>query len=135
MTDRDVVAHAAKVFGYEWAPKSYLYEDHKKPLWHLSVGGKHAIAWMMTLYSFMGLRRQEKIREIILAWTAHSGRKYSTRGMRVMAKCHPDKREHAMELCRNCYQKRNTERYKQNPEWKTRRRLANQKWEAKQKGV
>jgi hypothetical protein len=135
MTDEDVVARAAKVFGYPKPDKAYIQRTGRKPIWCFSMHGKHAVAWMMTLYTFMGERRRAKIREIIIEWTAHKGRKYTTRGLRVMAKCHPAKLEHARGLCRNCYQSDNIERYKQKPGWIEQRRKYKREWEAKKKAV
>jgi hypothetical protein len=135
MTDEDVIARAAKVLGYPKPTVPYIQRPGRKPIWCLSLHGKHAIAWMMTLYTFMGTRRRAKIREIIVAWTAHKGRKYTTRGLRVMAQCHPGKREHAKGLCRNCYQKRNVDIYKQKPEWAEHQRKRKREWEAKKKGI
>lgn len=135
MTDEDVVARAAGILGVPRPARSYL-RDNRKPLWALSVHGAHAIEWMKVILPYMGGRRTAKIEEVIAAYVAHKangGRKYTTRGMRVMAKCHPDRREHAKELCRNCYQKRNVERYKQDPVWVERTRQRKREWEARRR--
>lgn len=115
--------------------RSYTQRPGRKPMWCVAVHGAHAIAWMMTLYTFMGQRRSARIRELIQRWTSYKGRRYTTKGMRVMATCHPERRAHALMLCRYCYNKQNVERYKKDPAWRARQRQRKRGWEAKQRAA
>ena len=112
-TDRDVVEHAADILGIPRPTKSWIQRPNRKPMWCVALHGAHAIAWMMTLYTFMGERRRARIRDLITGWTAHKHKSLrTTKGMRRMAKCHPEKRAHALLLCRKCYNQQNVDRYK-----------------------
>jgi hypothetical protein len=73
MSDRDVIERAAVILGktekiHERTLRSGAIG--KKPLFYVRVTGTRAIGWMMTLYSFMGQRRQEKIRAVLATWAA-----------------------------------------------------------------
>ena len=72
MTDLDTMERAAAILGvpvgsYSRKPKG---KETYLPVWHLGVHGTRAIGWMMTLYQFLGQRRQAKIRSIIEEWCA-----------------------------------------------------------------
>ena len=101
MCDEDVVVRAAalmksKVNHYGNTRVTRLY-------------GVYAIEWMMILYTLLGKRRRERIREIIQAWKEHTY--YSQRGLSRMATCHPDRPFYALGLCKVCYdKKRNAEK-------------------------
>lgn len=75
MTDEDVIAKAAKLLG-----RHYLNvpprEERCKPQFHITFSGRHAAAWMMTLYPFMGQRRRERIRKCIAHWMSRPNSKY-----------------------------------------------------------
>lgn len=105
MTDRDVVERAANLLGvtiglHSRQPKgktTYL------PVFHLAVHGIKAIAWMMTLYTFMGERRQAKIAQILGEWKNAKSAPRSSRGQRLPAVCHPDRLRCGDMLCRTCW--------------------------------
>lgn len=107
MTDLDTVERAASIFGvkvgaYSRKPKgkaTYL------PVWHVAVHGTRAISWMMTLYQFLGRRRQARIREILTEWRASKNVPRASRGIRLMAVCHPDRPRSGGMLCNTCYRK------------------------------
>jgi hypothetical protein len=65
--------------------------------------GTDAIGWMMTVYSFMGERRREKIRSIIAQWKASPRIPRAPAGKRFMATCHPNRERRARGLCFTCY--------------------------------
>mgnify|MGYP001563262373 CR=1 FL=1 len=44
------------------------YDRGKKPVWYIALPGPRSIGWMMTIYTFLGQRRQEKIRGILSEW-------------------------------------------------------------------
>ena len=64
MTDKDVVERAASLMGAK-----VIARDPKNIKWKrtycASIHGYQAIAWMLTIYPFMGERRKEKIIENI----------------------------------------------------------------------
>jgi hypothetical protein len=66
MTDKDTIEKVKKIIGED----NEISEDEysNKTLYIYRVYGYKAISWMMTLYSFMSLRRKEKIKEIIIKW-------------------------------------------------------------------
>lgn len=73
MNDEDVIRRASNIM----RPHDNRYHD-KAPDYRtnsmgygFNVSGKHAIAWMMTLYPLMGNRRKQKIREIITFWKTY----------------------------------------------------------------
>lgn len=80
MCDKDVVERAYNLLRV----KSAIYEPKNKlatkPSYRFAVYSSQAIGLMMTLYSQMGLRRQAKIREIIVKWKSYPSR-VSTRGV------------------------------------------------------
>lgn len=68
MTDEDIVRRAQTVLGGN-VSGPYNYRSHEKPIWQLNITKQaQAAGWMMTLYPMMGLRRQARIREILLKW-------------------------------------------------------------------
>ena len=79
MTDRDVIERAAEVLhGNVIGP--YAKSNSKyKPMYYVQWHGARAAGIMMTVYSFMGKRRQEKIKEILKLWKADKRRPLSPR--------------------------------------------------------
>lgn len=72
-TDEDVIIRASKILlGYNRVGVSKNKPYRKKNYYQVNVNGKDAIAWMMTLYSLMGIRRKARIREIINIWISYS---------------------------------------------------------------
>lgn len=41
---------------------------HYKPMFRVDVTGRKAVGWMLTLYSILGKRRQQRIRGILITW-------------------------------------------------------------------
>lgn len=71
MTDRDVVEKARRVMGHRGkicVQGLGTSARRSKPLYNFVVASQWAIGWMMTLYQFMGERRQSDIRAIIAHW-------------------------------------------------------------------
>ncbi len=99
MTDEDIVVKAAVLmktkvrhYGNTWVTHAY---------------GAYAIQWMMTLYSYLGKNRREKIIKVIQVWKENV---YCfQRGMSLMATCHPNKPFYAFGLCKYCYDKKRYE--------------------------
>jgi protein-arginine kinase len=67
MADRDVIERAAKLLD---RPVSICFPERKgyKTQYSVNICGTAAIEWMLTVYSLMGDRRKEKIREIVKLW-------------------------------------------------------------------
>jgi hypothetical protein len=103
-TDFDVVQHAGDLLGVipqaEWRPKG---KPSYKPVRGAHLHGARAAAWMMTIYPFMGERRQAKIREVLIRWNNAPDMPRAPRGQRWMATCHPDKPRSGNGLCNSCH--------------------------------
>lgn len=97
MTDEDVIRKAARLFNVTPVGPNDRGPGRKQS-WKLSFHSNHAIAWMMTLYSFLGNRRRARIREILAVWHHQQSRN-------MEAKCHPNREHHAKNLCYECYYK------------------------------
>ena len=69
MTDLDVIERAwrllagpGKIITRAWRPLS------TKPIYRFHLYSDHAAAWMMTIYTEMGQRRREQIRNCLAGW-------------------------------------------------------------------
>lgn len=104
MTDPDVVKRVAALLGVDvrapWKPKG---KDHYKLVYGCVAHGRKAIGWMMTLYSFMGVRRKEAIEAALNKWKAQPRTTHASRGDRTMARCHPERGVTGWGLCKACY--------------------------------
>lgn len=66
MTDRDVIARMGVLLQ---ARPPYSYQrGRNKTVYRVGISGHKAVAWMMTLYSFLGERRREKVAGILRRW-------------------------------------------------------------------
>jgi len=68
MTDEDTVKKVARLFNRQYSENRSPERVGHKRLYYVNIMGTPAIEWMMTIYSLMSYRRQEKIREIITSW-------------------------------------------------------------------
>lgn len=101
MTDEDVVRRAADILNAgvtgPYTSKQLLKSGStRKPFWTLNVHGRHAAAWMMTIYTLMGQRRKQRIEEILSTWK-------TLRGTGRKAECHPSEKHYAKGKCYKCY--------------------------------
>ena len=106
MTDQDVVKRGARLCGYpvtSYQPKGKLTY---KRVYSFQISGLRAIGWMMSLYSFMGMRRQARIRELLQRWHEKPGFARLHRREDRSALCHPDQPWYAQGLCRRCYMRK-----------------------------
>ncbi len=75
-TDRDVIERASRILNHkirlERRDKVDFRVTKLKDMYRIEICAIKAISWMMTLYSLMGSRRKEKIREIITTWKSRS---------------------------------------------------------------
>lgn len=73
MTDLDIIQRARDIMDSSTNIRSrgFKGESHYKTQYNFSIEGQKAIEWMMTIYSLMGNRRKERIREIIQSWKAY----------------------------------------------------------------
>lgn len=112
MTDRDVVERAAKLIGsrvrgpYKTkTPKGKL----GKPVFACGVYGNRGAGWMMTIYQFLGERRQSRVRDILNVWKSRPGRPQkiwkAPSGTQTPSGCHPERPTHSWGLCRTCAQR------------------------------
>jgi len=112
MTDEDVIQRAAALANVHVRAPYRCKKGNRKLVYSFCVCGTKAIALMMTLYSFMGSRRREKMREVIRKWGQMRNTPRAPRGERFMAICHPDRVRSAHGLCHACYMRRYRERLK-----------------------
>jgi hypothetical protein len=66
-TDYDVIVKAATIMNCHIS-RVVPYGSSKKRSYKVRVCSTKAIQWMMTLYTLMGIRRREKIREVLDIW-------------------------------------------------------------------
>jgi hypothetical protein len=117
MTDRDTLRKAAGLFGVdEQAPWRHVKNGkaHYKTVYVCRLYGTRAVSWMMTLYPFLGERRQGRVAGILQRWRASDRAPRAPRGQRFMAFCHPDRVRCGKGLCNTCYMR----------EWRARRKAA-----------
>jgi hypothetical protein len=60
-------------------------KENRKIQYRITLNGKKAIQWMLTLYTLMGQRRKAKIEEVLLKWKEKDGNN-SKDGGRVASK-------------------------------------------------
>ena len=113
MTDKDVVERAASLMGAK-----VIARDPKNIKWKriycARVHGYQAIAWMLTIYSFMGERRKEKIIENIAKWKKTKQQPRARKGesrLKVYATCHPNRLVHYGTSCYQCHSREKDRRY------------------------
>jgi hypothetical protein len=77
MTDEDVLQKLAGILSTK-VTGPYKYTRNRKPFYRVEISGRKALAWMLTLYTFFGTRRREKVREILTRFknTASHSRQY-----------------------------------------------------------
>jgi hypothetical protein len=76
MTDRGIIERVSKLFnctlcGPYVSKQKKADGSSKKETWFAHLSGNKAAAWMMTIYPLMGLRRQEKIKELLTRWRTY----------------------------------------------------------------
>lgn len=69
MLDKDVVCRAASVLGVSYVAELQPQLVNRQVQYDCCATGKRAAAWMMTLYSLLGKRRQSQVRFALQAWT------------------------------------------------------------------
>ena len=115
-TDEDVTRWVARRIGqailYRQPPKAYGAIVGTKPQFAVVAQGARAVAWMMTLYPLLHLRRRAKIREIVEVWKQYPlnhgnleliRRRLEGLPSKIAAGCHPSKPHEALGLCGACY--------------------------------
>lgn len=70
-TDKDVIQRAHAILGGTFSTANRKTKGGKT-FYAVRLRGKHALSWMMTLYTLMGTRRRAKIKEILDKWRASS---------------------------------------------------------------
>ena len=77
MTDLDVLQKAARLFGptARLSQRTIKLPNPKhKPRYILHLTGSPMMQWLMTIYSFMGVRRKQKIEDAIRMFKARRNR-------------------------------------------------------------
>lgn len=66
MTDKDVIEKISEL----WKVKvqNIKNKQGKKPIYRVSITGCKAVQWMLTLHSFMGIRRKQRIEFVLQEW-------------------------------------------------------------------
>lgn len=73
MNDEDIIKRAASIMqGSLQGPYTC---GTRKGTWVTTAGNTQSPQWMMTVYPFMGKRRQAQIRACLMAWKAQPGRR------------------------------------------------------------
>jgi hypothetical protein len=73
MADKDIIDRVASMLGN--SVQSRQRDPSKKRLYNTRVGGRKAVAWMLTLFTLLGQRRRAKIAEIMKEWRLQSIRR------------------------------------------------------------
>lgn len=102
-TDKDIVDRVAKYFNKK-SRGPYKYKINKKDVYYTEIFGIGAIEWMKILYPLMGIRRKQKIKEILKRFKKAPGKGHN-KGKGEKPKCHPKRKNYAFRLCRSCYRK------------------------------
>lgn len=77
MTDRDLVARVAELFGSK-VNGPYRNGDGKE-VYETSAHNSKAIQWMLTIYPIMGFRRQLQIKGVVTGWKGYRSQIRKTR--------------------------------------------------------
>lgn len=98
MSDEDIVHRAARLFNTKVYGPHGPYGISKKQTWQTICFGVRAAQFLMTLYPLFGIRRQNKVRELIEYWKTQNmspmkGRK---------ALCHLDRPHYTKGRCKPC---------------------------------
>lgn len=99
MTDHDVMERARVLLDFKPMLFRRMPNQHStRSAWQMTICGRRAAGWMMTLYPLMGARRQERIRKVLAEWRS---RKALSRPTPLCG--HPGRPHKARRMCRNCY--------------------------------
>lgn len=66
MTDKDVVEHVARLFRSRVQHR--VRGAHYKDVYTTALYARNAVAWMLTLYPLLGMRRRQAIRKSVTHW-------------------------------------------------------------------
>jgi len=108
MTDRDIIEKATSLVNNKKGKNIYSYKPkgNRKRAYSLRIHGYRAIAWMLTIYSFMGERRKEKIRNVISDWKKSNYFSKGTGEFKIYALCHPTRLRYFKMMCHECCRRR-----------------------------
>ena len=67
-SDLDIASRMAGLLGTNKVYKKSVAKEHYKSMYMVNVTSIDGIAWMMTIYTFMGNRRRARIKELINVW-------------------------------------------------------------------
>jgi hypothetical protein len=102
MTDKDIIERVAIILNVRVTGpirNRVVGGLSENPVWRATLCGMQAAGWMMTIFGHMGIRRQEKIAEVLERWKHRKGGR--PRG--YAPTCHPERKTYARGLCNACY--------------------------------
>lgn len=100
MSDRDVVERAGWMMGALSVGRYEGKSPKHKTCYYITVSGPNAAAWMMTLYTLLGARRQARIRELLEVFRRAKMQKPSS-----LVCPHTDQHRRHRLVCDRCYKK------------------------------
>jgi hypothetical protein len=108
MTDLDTIEKAKKILKVIGVTTHQTFLDSSKTIYKFTVTGDLAAQWMMTLYTLMSKRRQEKIKDLLKMWKVHKfkTREYCSKGHALIP---ANRKGHQCKICSLNY---NKEKYK-----------------------
>lgn len=101
MTDEDVVRKFSRVIGFGVIRPRKHKPNHKKPWEWRTTSFEHVQATIAMLWCFLGQRRKQKAKEILLK--ARNGKLHSKYRVAQVPTCHSDRPYCAKGMCRPCY--------------------------------
>lgn len=99
VSDRDVIEKAQAIIGAPSIGSRRPKNEKHKTCYYWTVSGPEAAAWMMTLYSLMGSRRQERIKELLTVF-----KQAKTQHKSTLVCQHIDAYRKGRTVCDRCYQ-------------------------------
>jgi len=101
MSDEDVIRRAAALMGtkvYSYLPVG----ERRKVMWNTTAYSSKAASWMMTLWPFIGHRRQKRILEALTVWRSQRLHQPS---QQIIQCFHTQRQVYALGMCSPCYQR------------------------------
>ncbi len=76
MGDRDIIERAAELLTGKVYPAKVA--PGNKPMWLTQIKGANAVGWALTLYSWLGTRRRQQVRDSLTLWKTQGNGVIST---------------------------------------------------------
>lgn len=101
MSDKDVVDKASVLMQATSVIEMKPKQENWKMCYTASITGFRAERLMNNILPYMGKRRSAKIQEALALWENRGGRRKRENG--APPDCHPDRKQFARGLCKECY--------------------------------